>query len=144
MTVIAFDGKTLAADKRSISSGMISTVTKVRRIGDLLCAGCGEMPVILAMFEWIANGRVASDLPADQRSKDDWSTVVVIDGGKILKYDRGAHPVHIENAFFAAGSGREFALAAMHCGKSAREAVEIASIYENGCGNGVDELHLTP
>lgn len=38
------------------------------------------------------------------------------------------------------GSGRDFAIAAMHCGKTAREAVEIASLYENGCGNGVDVL----
>ena len=46
----------------------------------------------------------------------------------------------VEDQFAAWGSGRDFALTAMHLGKSAREAVEIACLFENGCGNGVDVL----
>jgi ATP-dependent protease HslVU (ClpYQ) peptidase subunit len=50
--------------------------------------------------------------------------------------------VHYEDKKTATGSGRDYALAAMHCGKTAREAVEIACLFETGCGNGVDELEV--
>ena len=45
MTVIAWDGHTLAADKRSVSGGGIArTVTKIQRHGDCLIAmtDCGN------------------------------------------------------------------------------------------------------
>lgn len=141
MTVVAWDGRTLAADRRSNSNGLIGTVTKVRRIGPLLCAGCGEYSAILAMLEWIENGRVTADLPAAQNSKDDWACMLVIDGARILKYDRGHLPMHLEVPFYAVGTGRDFAIAAMHLGKSASEAVEIASLFQSDCGNGVDVLN---
>ena len=37
---------------------------------------------------------------------------------------------------------RDFALAAMHLGKSAREAVEVACALDVFCGNGIDTLEL--
>ena len=57
MTCIAWDGKTLAADKRAIYGGTITTLTKIRRIGDLMVGGSGESSFIGAMVEWVKNGR---------------------------------------------------------------------------------------
>jgi len=140
MTVIAWDGKTLAADKRAVASGLISTTTKIRRIGDLLVGIAGNLSAGMEMLEWIENGREREKYPAVQQNDDRSCGCLVIDGGRILKYESGPIPLVFEQPFFAMGSGRDFAVAAMHCGKSAREAVEIASLYENGCGNGVDVL----
>lgn len=45
MTIIAWDGKTLAADKRGTVAGMAYTVTKIHRLPDGLVAfdtGCGN------------------------------------------------------------------------------------------------------
>lgn len=142
MTVIAWDGKTLAADKRAVNSGLVRTVTKIRRIGNLLCGFDGVYWAGQEMFAWIERGRNSEDFPKCQLDKDDWSGVLVIDNGKILKYERSAIPVVYENDIMAIGSGRDFAIAAMYCGKTAEEAVGITCLFECYCGNGVDVIEL--
>lgn len=142
MTVICWDGTTLAADKRAVNSGLVRTTTKIFRVGDKLCGVAGDFAQGLAMVAWAEGGFKLDEFPESQRDKDEWATFVVIEDGKVLVYERGSHPLRFEDKHFAAGSGRDFALAAMHCGKTAAEAVEIACLFENGCGNGVDTLTL--
>jgi len=45
----------------------------------------------------------------------------------------------IQGSFYSIGSGRKFALAAMECGKSPREAVEIAIKYDIYSGGEIQE-----
>lgn len=142
MTVIAWDGKTLAADKRASCSGLSRTVTKIRRIGDLLVGGSGDFDRVVAMFAWIEAGCKAEDFPAFQRDQDMSADMLVIDGGKVLKYERTPHPITFEDAYFAMGSGRDYALAAMWLGQDARHAVIVASQLDVNCGNGIDTLTL--
>lgn len=141
MTVIVWDGKSLAADRRAEAGGVISTITKIRRIDGLLVGVAGNLCAGLLMFDWIAKGRKPEDYPEVQKKYDDGSCgCLVIEGGRVFKYESGPIPLEFEQSFFAIGSGREFAIAAIHCGKTAREAVEIASLFDTGCGNGVDVL----
>lgn len=143
MTVIVWDGKTLAADKRCCYGGMICTVTKIFRVGDLLVGGSGDFPHVLAMVDWVRRGRNVSDFPAEQRHKDDWQAILVVEpGGKALMYERTPHPVSYEQPFMVIGSGREYARAALHMGATAAEAVAVASALDCNCGNGVDVLEL--
>ena len=143
MTCIAWDGKTLAADKRAIYGGTITTLTKIRRIGDLMVGGSGESSFIGAMVEWVKNGRVPADFPKSQADKDDWQPVLVIEAdGTPSLYERTQYPIRHEQRCIAIGSGREYAMAAMHLGKTAREAVEVAIELDCGCGNGIDTLEL--
>lgn len=143
MTIICWDGKTLAADKRATYGGMICTVTKIQRAGDVLVGGSGEFPYVLAMIEWVRAGRVAADFPVDQRSKDDWQSILVIErDGTPSLYERTPYPVRYEQPFVAIGSGREYARAAMHLGCSATRAVEVAMALDSSCGNGIDTLEL--
>ena len=75
--------------------------------------------------------------------KDDWSGFMVFKrNAPIERYERSPYPVRFEGDHFAAGCGRDFAMAAMHLGKSAREAVEVAMALDNCCGNGIDTLSL--
>ena len=143
MTCIAWDGKTLASDKRASYGDMICTVTKIFRVGELLVGGSGELPFVSAMVEWIRQGRKISEFPAAQGSKEDWQPIIVIEAdGTPSIYERTAFPVRYEQQFVAIGSGREFARAAMHLGKSAAEAVQCAIDLNTGCGNGIDTLDL--
>lgn len=143
MTVIAWDGRTLAADKRNGYGTMIGTVTKVYRYGDLLVGGAGDGCFISAMREWVKAGRDPDKFPAHQGSKDDWCPIMVIEAdGSCLIYERSPYPTRLEQRFMAIGSGREYAMAAMHLGKTAAEAVEVASALDSACGNGVDTLPL--
>lgn len=143
MTCIAWDGKALAADKRTSSNGMVSVVTKIHRIGEVIVGGAGDATFIGAMLEWVREGRDPRAFPAEQRNKDDWQPFLVIEkDGTPSLYERTPHPVRFEQKHVAIGSGREFARAAMFLGKSAREAVEVACALDCGCGNGIDELTL--
>lgn len=143
MTCVAWDGKTLAADKRATSNGLISTVTKIYRVGDLLVGGSGEPAFIGAMLEWIRAGRAPANFPASQRDKDDWQPILVIERGvSPALYERTPHPIRFEQGHVAIGSGRDYARAAMHLGCTARAAVEVAIALDCGCGNGIDTLEL--
>lgn len=141
MTVIAWDGKTLAADKRATYGDMICTVTKIARIEGRLAAGAGDTAFINVMFEWLRGGRVPAEFPKSQESKDDWQPFLVIESdGTPLLYERSPCPVRYEQKHIVLGSGREFARAALHLGKTAVEAVQCAIDLSHTCGNGIDTL----
>lgn len=142
MTVIAWDGKTLAADKRAVNSGLIRTVTKIKRIGDLLVGVAGDTAGLVEAFRWVELGCPYDKYPDILKDKNDGPGILVIKDGKTFMYGTSPLPTEYEDKLFAIGSGRDFALSAMHFGMSAKEAVEFASLHENNCGNGVDVLTL--
>ena len=143
MTCIAWDGKTLAADKQSTNNNLARTVTKITRVGKSLVGGAGDASQTEEMVAWLRRGAKVGDFPASQRDKEDWASMLVIrPGGFIDLYERTPYPTRYEDKIFAIGSGRDFALAAMYLGKCASDAVEIASIFDAGSGNGVDVLVL--
>jgi len=142
MTVIAWDGKTLAADRRATSQDMHWSVTKIQKHdGKLLFAG-GDFDSIIAMYEWFIAGAKPETYPPCQKDNDAWAAVHVIDQNGLWRYERTPYPFKVEVPFFATGSGRAYAMAAMYCGKTAREAVEIACVFDPGCGNGIDVLEI--
>jgi len=143
MTTIAFDGHTLAADKRSCNGSAISVVTKIIRLRGCLVGTAGPSGDGREMRAWFEAGAEPSKMPAFQRTKDQFIEMMVIErDGSILKFDGSPIPFKIESPFYAIGSGREFALAAMHLGKTAREAIEVASALDCYTGNGIDILEL--
>jgi hypothetical protein len=141
MTVIAWDGKTLAADKRATTEdGAIAVTTKLYRIGDALAAHTGESSVGRDLLEWFRAGAVLADFPT--RAREDKATLIVIRQGEIMAYVTGPHPTRYEMLRMAWGCGRDFAMGAMQCGKTASEAVAIACELNAFCGNGIDTLEL--
>lgn len=140
MTCIAWDGKTLAGDKMCTSDGLGLTITKVRRHENLLFAGAGNSSRIKEMLEWIIAGRDPEKLPSFQREADRSVVILLIEDGQPYLYEESHVPIKLEMPFMAIGSGRDYAMAAMHLGKSAREAVEIACIFDANSGNGIDVL----
>lgn len=140
MTCIAWDGKTLAADKRVTYAGLARTTTKIFRVGDARVGIAGDGAQGMDMLDWFRNGCEPDKFPPAQRDKEQWVTFVVIKRGQLSVYERTPQPMVIEDTIYATGSGRDYAMAAMHLGKSAREAVEIACVFEINCGNGIDSL----
>jgi ATP-dependent protease HslVU (ClpYQ) peptidase subunit len=144
MTVVAWDGKTLAADKRALAGGLISTVTKIRKIGKLLCGVAGAFTSGQELLAWVELGRKPDDFPVEIFDDDElYADLLIIEAGKILKYERSPIPILLEDKIYAIGSGSPFALAAMYCGKTAEEAIAVAASFDAGCGNGVDTLTLS-
>lgn len=143
MTVIAYDGKTLSTDKRAVQNGLIRTVTKMHRLSDgSVVAYAGTLTTGLEMVAWLEGGKKPEDFPERQKDDENFTLVVHLTKDGLVTYESSVHPVKFEDKYYASGSGRDFALAAMHCGKTSAEAVEITSLFENGCGNGVDSMKL--
>lgn len=148
MTVIVWDGKTLATDKQATQSELVRTVTKSRIIRGHLCAVAGDWDLAQEMFMWFEKGAKPDDVPPFFRSKDDWVAFVAITPDKrVLKFERSPYPMDFtetveKDGWFVFGSGRDFAVGALAMGASPEEAVMVASKYCTTCGNGVDVLHL--
>lgn len=144
MTVIAWDGKTLAADKRASFGGLHGTTTKVHRLSDGSLVGCaGNAAQIVEFVHWLGAGAEPDKMPAIQRdAKECVSALVIRPDGKVLQYENTPYPIHIENKTWAIGSGRDFAMAAMYLGHDAADAVAVTCVLDSGCGNGIDALML--
>jgi ATP-dependent protease HslVU (ClpYQ) peptidase subunit len=141
MTVIAWDGKTLAADRRvTTGDGAITTGTKIWRLDDALVGYAGDGHTGRELLAWWKEGADPKDFPASAR--EDKASLVVVRRTGIEQYVSGPQPFHPENERMAWGCGRDFALAVLALGHDARRAVEIASELSAYCGNGVDTLTL--
>jgi len=139
MTVIAWDGTTLAADKRACAEGYIYSVTKVYRIANCLVGFSGNAAHIGRYRAWIVGGCDPTTYPP--QVEHEHSRMLVIRRDRTIeRYETTGWPMIIEERQHAMGSGRDFAAAAMHLGCDARRAVEVASALSEWCGNGVDTL----
>ncbi len=140
MTTVAWDGKTLAADTRCTSSGLPYRVNKCcRLISGALFAGAGTMSAYEAVRMWLDN----SGIGARPDNLKDFTGLLIDHESRIWLMDETAKRYEIFAPFFAIGSGRDFAIAAMALGKSAAQAVELASRFDIWTGGPITELTLT-
>lgn len=138
MTTIAFDGTTLAADTMANSGGMRRSVSKIFKLDDgRLFGAAGEYQNVLMALEWLNKG---GERPA---LTDDFTGLLVDLQGQCFRYEHKLYPSLIAERFTACGSGRDFAIAAMHLGKSATEAVAIAGIFDVNTGRTVQNMTPT-
>ncbi len=141
MTVIAWDGKTLAADRKSTYGNTTRSTTKIHRVGAALVGYSGGASVGNEVIAWFRDGADPQKFPAMQRDKDEHVNLLVVYADeRIHEYIRTPFPEVVEDKFVAIGSGRDFALAAMHLGQSAAQAVELACRLDANCGQGVDSM----
>lgn len=141
MTVIAFDGQTLASDKRAVTGKCkVASIKKIHKLRDgSYAAISGTTFAGMILIDWINRGAKIDDYPIEDDV--DVSIIVVTPQGVLYQYD-GPIALKLDTPFYAIGSGREYALAAMYLGCDARQAVEVANALDQGCGNGVDSVTL--
>lgn len=139
MTAVAWDGTTLAADKRATNCGIVFTVTKVFRVGDRLVGFSGSAAQIGRYLAWMRDGFDPKTYPAQEKD-DTCYALCVHSSGLVERYEWTGYPVVVEEKQHAMGSGRDFALAAMHLRCDARQAVAVAALFCCDVGNGVDAL----
>ena len=142
MTVIAWDGKTLAADKLACRGSIIEITTKLYEgRGGYALSFAGEAPKGMAMVKWFNDGAKPEEWPKFQKD-DDFVTLVCASREEVVVYFDQPEPLSFDNKFNAWGAGSPYAIGAMAAGKSAREAVEIANNHCCDCGMGVDSVEL--
>lgn len=149
MTVIAWDGSLLAADRRMVTGGVVTEVKKIHRAGNFLVGGAGPAAEVAYLREWAENDFAPDRHPEKLygvRLSDEAALLAVTDsigGPKVLLFEGGGRtPIVIESPFFALGSGEKFASAAMYLGHNAEYAVSVANALCHWCGNGCDVLRL--
>lgn len=142
MTTVAFDSKILAADKLALSGNLKRVTTKIIRHENMRMGICGTLSTGAALFEWARNGFNPDEFPEAAKDEDDGTHLVVVKDGVpgVFLYEGVPTPIHFEGPYFAMGSGAHVATTAMHLGKSAVEAIELASELTSGSGKGVDYL----
>lgn len=140
MTVIVWDGRTLASDRRATDTGGIArSVTKIMQANGCLVGLTGGWDVGAELRAWWIAGAAPDKFPA--KARDDIATLIVIGPEGIDVFAAGPFPMRIQADQCAFGSGRDFAEAAMHLGCTAARAVEVACKFQVDCGGGVDKIN---
>lgn len=124
----------MAADRMGDSGGVRCWLTKLHRLDDGRVIGlAGGVEAGLRFIEALRAGR-QPDFSEDDRAE--FHALVMHPDGRIEEWETERFGVPVEDPFWAIGSGRVAALAAMHMGADATRAVEIAALCDVGTGNG--------
>lgn len=148
MSVIVWDGKSIAADRMAVNGDLTRREQKLVQMGQFIYGFTGDVTKGRALIKWHQNGQYENEWPACQ-TEESWSRLIVIERIvpgmiKIGTYEEIPVylPLHEEERFFAWGSGAHFAFGALEMGATARQAVEATCRRCTGCGFGVDEVVL--
>lgn len=129
MTVVAWDGKTLAADSAVTVGGMRLACEKIERFPDgslYGAAGDGDETVKLADF--IRKGGTG------RRPKcESVYALHILPDGTVNLYSGSAWPDRITSPFVAIGSGCKYAMAVMWAGFDSARACEAAIALDKSC-----------
>lgn len=143
MTCIAWDGRTLAADRLMCNGCTSQSTTKIQRHGSELIGITGDLSIGLEVRAWYVAGADPALFPSSNRNPEKGASLIVVKAtGEVWKFESGPYAFRVEGVFCAFGSGDEAALVAMACGKTAAEAVEMAAMFNTTVGHGVDTLEL--
>ena len=146
MTVIVFDGKQMVADRRMSSGNMHETVQKIHRLfGGVVVGFSGSVAHQGPMLQWVTEGVNPEAYPGpafDAEHPMDAEMLVVNKWGQVFTFVGGPYLVEVLSRPVVIGSGAAYVLGAMAAGADAVRAVEIASQYDPGCGNGIDVVEV--
>lgn len=146
MSVIAWDGKTIAADRQATCSDMrrktVKLDCKAVRGKILIFGWTGIDSNGRELMDWYVKGADVAKWPASQATSD-WTRLLVASAKRVLEFEQRPYPIIHTRAPLAWGSGRDFAVGAMAMGANADQAVQIACRYNVSCGMGVTVFTLT-
>lgn len=156
MTTVAWDGSTLATDSRATEDdeSAKSNCIKMWRIqskvapvkGEILLAGAGNEFAMDLFRQWVENGgepNLHSRGVTGGEDGEEFDAFIVHKSGT---YNANRLCCLIKNLEpqWAHGTGRQAALAAMKCGKSAVEAVRTAAQIDPFTGGKIVSMTLLP
>jgi 20S proteasome alpha/beta subunit len=142
VTTIAYKAGVLACDTQ-ISAGMAYSyhVEKLVRVDARECwlVMCGCVNHFKDFLKWFAAQEAK---PAEAPFEEDsFGAIVMFDDGRVEMYDEDLDFIdHPADKALAIGSGAAAALGAMYAGKSAAEAVHIASLIDPSTGGEVQSV----
>lgn len=136
MTVIAWDGKTLAGDKQSNFNGIRSRTRKVYKVSRGVFGCSGITSECQAYVRWAKNPVIPAPIFTD-------INILFIDNDlRVWLSDQSGQWSLLKQPVSAIGSGSELAIGAMLAGATAKEAVRLACRTSIYCGMGIDVVRL--
>lgn len=146
MTCCAWDGASVAADTQGVSAGMVVRRDKIFQASGRVLMGAGSYHQIVSYWRRIKDMPLADVLalgyPDYDEDKDYPGLLLVDSGNPHLAWCIDGTVWARLHGFYAIGSGREYAMAAMALGKSAKEAVELAARLDVNTGGDIDWVVL--
>lgn len=142
MTIIVWDGTTLAADRGAVLNGHLSPVTKIFRVPGGLVGFSGKEGHAAALLHWFLGGRDADGWPKPFGTEAAMAIYVTPAGVHLYTGEDGPNAALYTSNMQAWGCGRDFALAALYLGCNAKRAAEVTCALDIYCGCGVDTLVL--
>lgn len=143
MSVVAWDGKTLAADKLSVNYDMSRVTKKIYKAGKFIYAYTGLVAEGLELIQWHKDGADPHKYPAFQTNAERFTRLIIVSFNQLEVFEMCSTPIKFPlQEFRAWGSGRDFAIGALAMGATAIQAVEITSQYNVYCGGGVDAFEM--
>lgn len=151
MTTITYRDGVMASDTLIVAdTDAMGYCDKVFKINGYLVGLAGSKRFVTSFLSW-AQKSFETDRPLPEmpfwaeHSKDHqdglWGYVVTPDRA-IFRYETQGLPYLVESEYVACGSGREYAMGAMACGKSPKEAVEVAMLFDRGSGGEIRSISL--
>jgi hypothetical protein len=142
MTTIAFDGRTLAADRGSWSGGLHQAVKKVHRITApdgrrFLVAMAGDSVFATLCLAWM-RGKIDSPGHCLDDDKNRDVMVVIDEKHRVWRLSSRLVYVPYEGKLHAHGAGQEIALGALMAGADAVKAIRITAQISDFAARGVD------
>lgn len=142
MSVVVWDGKTIAADRRQCCGALRSETSKMCKLpnGEVL-AWTGTQERGLALADWYRDGASPAKWPSFQ-SDDDWVRLIVASCEGAFFYEQLPIRQMVIDPFGAWGEGRDFAYGALGMGATARQAVEVTARFCVSVGDGIEAYDL--
>jgi hypothetical protein len=134
MTTIAWDGKTLAAD--TLATGTFNRkVTKIWELRpDVYFGGSGIYSEVYDVMTWLKYHK-------QEEAPDVKEFVgILIEKGKAYRIEENLIEVPITEEYHAIGTGACFAIAALHLGLSAIDAVSLAAKFDENTGGEITSM----
>jgi len=111
------------------TSGTWYPALKVRRLKNAVIGAAGDAGDCIRMLDWAEGGFNEKKRPKFTQPSDSDSSVVLLllnsDGIHVMS-QTDPHPEKVADATYAVGSGGKAAWAALQCGKTLLEAMEMA------------------
>lgn len=146
MTTIAFDGRFLAADRLATDNwGLKEEVSKIILGTGWVAGVAGATDQQIRWTRAVENKSFEEALligyPDYKKTDDDPAILIVSTLGEVFKHTCGVFAPCVRDKM-AIGSGRDYALAAMYCGKTAKGSIHVASQFDVYTGYDVDQVEV--
>ncbi|MBB3227014.1 ATP-dependent protease HslVU (ClpYQ) peptidase subunit [Luteibacter sp. Sphag1AF] len=144
MTTIATKDGILAADSQVTGNFKFSTSNKIRKVSigphaGSLFGACGRLDLLDRAFAQVESGDFSPLCASDD---DDGGVYIIVGRRRVFCLEADRMIPYEVSRTFAAGSGQQFAMAAMISGKSAADAVRIAAKLDPFTGGPVRTISL--